>query len=55
MSPNTATYVKSAVLAVINVALVYGLVAKDKADALGAAAVAVVTAVAGVFVDRARR
>lgn len=51
MSQNTATYIKTAILAVLNVAIVYGVVAKDKADALGAAGVAVVTAVAGVLVD----
>jgi len=51
MSQNTVTYIKSAILAVVNVAIVYGVVAKDKADALGAAGVAVVTAVAGVLVD----
>jgi len=51
MSQNTVTYIKSAILAVVNVAIVYGVVAKDEADALGAAGVAVVTAVAGILVD----
>jgi hypothetical protein len=51
MNQNTTTYIKSAVAAVVNVALIYGLVAKDKADALGAAAVAIVTAAAGIWID----
>lgn len=51
MNQNTATYIKSAIAAVINVAIIYGVVAKDKADAIGAAAIALVTAAAGIWID----
>jgi hypothetical protein len=52
MSQNTQSIIKTTVLALINLAVAYGVIAQDKSSAIGAALVGVVTVVAGLAVHK---
>ena len=55
MSQNTQTLIKTTVLALVSIAVSYGLVAQDKATVLGTALVGVVTALAALVIPKFER
>ena len=55
MSQNTQTLIKTTVLALVSIAVSYGLVAQDKATVLGTALVGVVTALAALVIPKLER